>query len=472
MLNQQLDIFDLKKIQVHHSKTELIKMGEAAQSRINSKELSTYHAVDRDPLQYIQFTESKMIQELLPLRHGRMMVNPFTFYRGTAELMEEDLKHQGQSGVLAILCGDAHVNNFGFYASPERQLLFGLNDFDEARIGNWESDLKRLLVSVELAGQLNGFSQNDLTDVMEKTTKTYRHAIKRSNRQSLSQIYYFQFRYQNMVDIVKEMGDEHSTDQLANILQKILTKSQRSNSEQIVKKMCVTDENGHLHFKDNEPRARHVSQTRYQEIISGYQKYRDYAREDIRVLLANFRVEDIIRYSVGVGSFGTRCYLVLLTGTDNSHLVLQIKEAMPLRYNLLAMATDAAIASGPRSGRRIVTAQRTLQSSSDPFLAPTSFAGRSYYVRQFRDMKESIKVEKLDLESFTLYCETCALLLATAHFRTPIAPMIRGYLKHQKFLDKGLQLNTHSKSKRILSSLLKQLKMVDWLPLNKLKAGA
>lgn len=438
MLDQQLDIFDLKKIQVNHTKKEFIKMGEAAQSRINSKEIATYHPVDRDPLQYIHFTESKMIQELLPLRHGRMMVNPFTFYRGTAELMEEDLKHQSQSHVLTILCGDAHVNNFGFYASPERQLLFGLNDFDEARIGNWESDLKRLLVSVELAGQVNGFSQNELTDIMQQTSKTYRHAIKRSNRQSLFQIYYFQFRYQNMIDIVKEMGDKHSNEQLANILQKILAKSQRSNSEQIVRKMCVSDANGHLHFKENEPRARHVSPVRYQEILSGYQKYRDHAREDIRVLLANFGVEDIIRYSVGVGSFGTRCYLVLLTGNDGSHLVLQIKEALPLRYNLLSMPVNDAIASGPRSGRRIVTAQRTLQSSSDPFLAPTNFGGRSYYVRQFRDMKESINVEKLDLESYALYCETCALLLATAHFRTPIAPMIRGYLKHQKALDAGL----------------------------------
>lgn len=326
MLNQELDIFDLKRIQVRHSKDEFIKMGQAAQSRINSKEICNYHSVDRDPLQYIQSTESKMIQELLPLRHGRMMANPFTFYRGTAELMEEDLKHQGQSQVATILYGDAHVNNFGFYASPERQLLFGLNDFDEARIGNWESDLKRLLVSVQLAGQLNGFSQADLTDLMEKITRTYRHAIKRSNRQSLSQIYYFQFRYQNMVDIVKEMGDEHSTDQLANILQKILDKSQRSNSEQIVKKMCAVDKDGHLRFKDNEPRARHVSPARYQEILSGYRKYRDNAREDIRVLLANFAVEDIIRYSVGVGSFGTRCYLILLTGNDGSHLVLQVKE--------------------------------------------------------------------------------------------------------------------------------------------------
>lgn len=147
-------------------------------------------------------------------------------------------------------------------------------------------------------------------------------------------------------------------------------------------------------------------------------------------------MEDFIRYSVGI--FGTRCYLILLTDNDGSHLVLQVKEALPLRYNMLAMPLTTIIASGPRSGRRIVAAQRTLQSSSDPFLAPMSFAGRSYYVRQFRDMKESINVQKLDLESYTLYCETCALLLATTHYRTPVAPMIHGYLRHQKSLDEGL----------------------------------
>lgn len=433
-----LDLFDLKRIQISHNKKELIKLGEKLQQKVSSDDLATFVPVHRDPLALISLTESKMIKELLDLRHQRMGVNPFTFFRGTAELMEQDLKSQHQSGISTIICGDAHVNNFGFYASPERQLLFGLNDFDEARIGNWESDLKRLLVSVQLAGEVNGFDQSSLTTLLKKVTQTYRHSIKHANKYSLSQLYYLQFNYQNMVDLIQNQDQYQSTKQMHHIMGKILRKSTHSNSEAIVKKMCERDDQGRLRFKDNAPRARHVSPHRYEEIMAGFQLYRIHAREDIRVLLANFHVTDIIRYSVGVGSFGTRCYLVLLTGTDNSHLVLQIKEALPLRYNLTAMPVSQAIEHGPMSGRRIVTAQKTLQSSSDPFLAPTHFAGRSYYVRQFRDMKESIDVNKLDYESYCLYCETCALLLAMAHYRTPTAPMIRGYLKHQKRLDDGL----------------------------------
>lgn len=437
-MNKMLDLFDLKRIQVSHNKKDLIKIGEKLQEKVTSDDISTYIPVHRDPLALIKMTESKMIQELLSLRHQRMLGSPFTFYRGTAELMEQDLKSQQQSGISTIICGDAHVNNFGFYASPERQLIFGLNDFDEARIGNWESDLKRLLVSVQLAGEDNGFDQADITTLLKKVTQTYRHSIKRANKESLSQIYYFQFNYQSMVDLIQSQDQYQSTSQMHRIMHKILRKSTQSNSEAIVKKMCQLDKNGKLRFKDNPPRAHHVSDKRYKEILAGYQLYRAHVREDIRVFLTNFQVTDIIRYSVGVGSFGTRCYLILLTGTDNSHVVLQVKEALPLRYNLTAMPVAQAIDRGPLSGRRIVTAQKTLQSASDPFLAPTHFAKRSYYVRQFRDMKESIDVTKLDYESYCLYCETCAFLLATAHYRTPTAPMIRGYLKHQKKLDDGL----------------------------------
>lgn len=432
-----LDIFNLRRIQLSQTKDQLIKMGEERQQQLPSSALAAFHQVDRDPVEAIKKTESKMIKELLPLRHQRMVVSPFTFFRGTAELMEKDLKAQTQSNIPLIICGDAHVNNFGFYASPERELLFGLNDFDEARIGNWESDLKRLLVSVQLAGEDNGFDQDSLYKLLKRTTKTYRHAIKQANKQNLFGHYYYSFGYEDMINSLQSFNDDGSTKQIHHIMKKILKKSQNSNSEEIVKKMCTLQENGEYGFNDNPPRAKHLSTQRYQELLIGFHHYRQNVHPDLQVFLANFHISDIIRYSVGVGSFGTRCYLFLLTGNDGSHLVLQMKEAMPLRYNLIQLPVNQAIANGQRAGRRIMTAQRTLQSSSDPFLAATHFAGRSYYIRQFRDMKESIKVNKLDLESFTLYCETCALLLAMAHYQSPTAPIIRGYLKHQKDLDKG-----------------------------------
>lgn len=436
MSELKLDIFDLKRLQFHKSKKELEEAGKYQQKKVSSQQLATFVPVDRDPVAAIKMTESKMIPELLPMRHQRMLANRFSFFRGTAELMERDLKQQAQSNIPVVISGDAHVNNFGFYASPERQLLFGLNDFDESRIGNWESDLKRLLVSAELAGEENGFAKDQLKGLLKLATKTYRHAIKRANRMSLSEVFYFSFEIHDMINTIESLGD--GNDQMNYRLQKIMKKSQHSNSEEIIQKMGTTNENGDLVFRDNPPRAKHLGPLLYQQLVAGYNFYRQNAREDVRVFLANFHISDIIRYSVGVGSFGTRCYLILLTGIDGSHLVLQVKEALPLRYNLLNLQVQQAIQNGIQAGRRIVTAQRVLQSSSDPFLASTRFGGRSYYVRQFRDMKESVNVAKLDFDSFQLYCQVCALLLAMAHAQSPTSPMIRGYLKHQKALDEGL----------------------------------
>ena len=441
MNEQSLDLFDLKRIKINHTKAELEQMGKQRLKDVSSKELATFVPVKRDPVAAISQTEAKMIPELLPLRHQRMTASRFAFFRGTAELMEQDMKQQSQSGIPIVICGDAHVNNFGFYASPERKLLFGLNDFDEARIGNWESDLKRLLVSIELAGSENGFAPDELTKVLELTTKTYRHAIKNANKLSLPEVFYFSFEIHDMINSINQFGDAPS--QMEKILQNIIKKSQHSNSEEIVRKMGTINDRGQLVFRDNPPRARHLSPLQYRQVVAGYEHYRDNVRQDIRVFLANFHITDIIRYSVGVGSFGTRCYLLMLTGIDGSHLVLQVKEAMPLRYNLLNLKVQQAIDNGMLAGRRIVTAQRVLQSTSDPFLASTRFGNRSYYVRQFRDMKESIKLERLDLPSYQLYCQTCALCLAMAHAQSPTSPMLRGYLRHQKELDTGLAQWAH-----------------------------
>lgn len=444
---ENLDLFDLKKISINRTKDELEAAGEFRQQEVPTADLVAFKPVNRDPVAAIKQTEANMIQELLPLRHQRMLASKFAFFRGTAELMERDLKVQGQSGIPTIICGDAHVNNYGFYASPERKLLFGLNDFDEARIGNWESDLKRLLVSAKLAGEENHFSTNDLDKILHLMAKTYRHAIKRADKLTLAQRFYSSYEIHDMMKSIDTVDDEHH--QMTKILNKIIKKSQHSNSEQITQKMAIKDSNGQLRFKDNPPRAKHVSALQYQQIVAGYQAYRTTVRQDVRVLLANFKISDIIRYSVGVGSFGTRCYLILLTGIDGSHLVLQIKEAMPLRYNLLKLPVKEAIQSSGRAGRRIVTAQRVLQSSSDPFLGGTAFGGRSYYIRQFRDMKESINVAKLDRESFNLYCQICAFLLAIAHYQSPTAPMIRGYLKGQKAMDQGLVDWTNEYAKQV-----------------------
>ena len=225
---------------------------------------------------------------------------------------------------------------------------------------------------------------------------------------------------------------------MSRIIDRILKKSPKNNSEMVIKKFTTLDLRGRLVFRENPPRARHVSDRTFKQIQAAFNSYRNYVREDVRVLLASYHLSDVIRYSVGVGSFGTRCFLLLLTGIDGSHLVLQMKEALPLRYNLLAMPVAESIKSSLNAGRRIVTAQKVLQSASDPFLGSTHFDGRGYYLRQFRDMKESIDATRLDLESLSVYAEICSFLLAMAHFQSPTAPRIAGYLRKQKQLDEGL----------------------------------
>lgn len=434
-MNRHLDIFKLSQVTIRRSKKELKQQGEHQCHLVSPLLLGDYVPVDRDPVELIKMTEANMISELLPLRHQRMSASLFAFYRGTADLMEDDLKKQNQSMIPIIICGDAHLNNYGFYASPERKLLFDLNDFDEARIGNWESDLKRLLVSVLLAGSENNFSADSLHDLCRRVVKVYRKAIKYSYHQSLTSRFYSSYEIHDMMEQLHEADHLTESSHLAHILQKIVVKSSKSNSETIVEKKTVKEKNGRRRFIDNVPRAKHVDENTYTAIVNGFYEYRNHLPADVKVLLANYTIIDIIRYSVGVGSFGTRCYLLLLAGNDGSHLVLQMKESLPLRYNLLQLTVDDVIRRSVNAGNRIVTAQKVLQSASDPFLGSTHFGHRSYYVRQFRDIKESIDVGKLDWEGFALYSEICSFLLAKAHFQSPTAPMIRGYLKGQKKVD-------------------------------------
>lgn len=437
-MNRHLDIFNLSQITVSRSKKELKLQGEHQRHLVSPLLLGDYVPVHRDPVELIKMTEANMIPELLPLRHQRMTASLFAFYRGTADLMEDDLKSQNQSMISTIICGDAHINNYGFYASPEHKLLFDLNDFDEARIGNWESDLKRLLVSVLLAGSENNFDDDQLKDLCRRVAKVYRRAIKYSYHQSLPSRFYSSYEIHDMMDQLHEAYNLTQSSHLAHILQKIMVKSSKSNSETIVEKKTIQDKYGRRHFIENAPRAKHVDERTYTEIVNGFYKYRNQLPADVKILLANYSIIDIIRYSVGVGSFWTRCFLLLLRGNDGTHIVLQLKESLPLRYNLLRLTVDDVIRRTVNAGNRIVTAQKILQSASDPFLGSTSFGHRSYYVRQFRDMKESIDVSKLDWDGFALYSEICSFLLAKAHFQSPTAPMIRGYLKGQKQLDSAL----------------------------------
>ncbi len=430
--------FNADRLLLDSDQEALLALGQKKADETPAASLGDFHPVKRDGVKLIKLVEDKLIPELLPLRHKRMMKNAFTFFRGTAGLMEHDLKEQTQSQILLIICGDAHLNNFGFYASPERQLLFGLNDFDESRIGHWDSDLRRLLVSSVLIGELNGYSKKAQREIVMEAAKTYRRGIKQAQSLPLLNRFYLSYRAADLMDSVSDDS------QMREVLQKIMVRAPKNNSDKALKKFTQKMPDGSVQFKEKPPRARHVNEKLKAELLAGLKTYQRTATADVQIFLINYRVTDLIRYSVGVGSFGTRCYLALLTGKDGSHLILQIKEALPVTDDLTTLSVMESNNLSADAGKRIIVAQKVLQTYSDPFLGSMKVGPRSYYIRQFRDMKDSIDATELDEAGFRAYTKICAFMLAMSHYRSPTAPMIAGYLKNQKTFDEAMTAWTMS----------------------------
>ena len=385
------------------------------------EELGHRPVLTRDPVKIIAKTESNLIQELLPLRHEKMLASPAAFFRGTAELMDYDLNHEPKSGIRVLADGDAHLQNFGFYASPERNLLFDLNDFDEAAGNSFEFDLKRLVTSTYLLGSQSHFDENDMDDLARNMVKIYRKTTKNAFKRGALDRFFFSTKVSELVD--KLPVEDH-----ADLLNKIVTKASKRDNESVVRKFTEMTGTGELRFKENAPSSVHQNVDVETKLLQGMRAYMRTTRSDTALLLSQYHVTDIIRHSVGIGSFGTACYLVLMTGMDDTHLVLQVKEALPRRRELGPNALNVTLDTEKTAGRRIISAQQILQKASDPFLGWFSVGKKSFYVRQFRDMKESVKVDQLDWEQFQVYTGVCSFLLALAHAQTPIDAMACGYM--------------------------------------------
>lgn len=427
--------YDLSQIQINKTISELIQMGHAERDKVSFDQLAHFHPVNRHVVSGIEHVESKLISELLPLRHKRLAASPFSFFRGTDELMAYDLANQVSTNIPVVISGDAHIGNFGFYASPERKLLFDLNDFDESTIGSWDWDIRRLLVSVVLVGQQLGLSQNKLSAIEKGAVETYQEILSQCfDDHSALERYYFSTEVESFL---KSEASDHSA---SSLWEKIKRSAVSRNSEKVVKKFTTLDSKGHLVFRENPPKTVHVSKKRMAQITNHLEKYLQTVGPDVAVLLSQFHISDIVRHSVGVGSFGTRCYLVLLTAIDGSHLVLQIKEALQTRRFQGFDVTTQYSQNGLDNGERIVTCQQVLQRASDPFLGfyHNDEINRSFYVRQFWDMKESVNLEKMSETDFTDYARVCALLLARGHAQSPTAGIVHGYIGKKKKLVKSL----------------------------------
>lgn len=393
---------------------------------------------EREPLEILMEQNQTRLPHLVPVRMGRMLESPFAYYRGTAGVMAADLSTVPTSHVSMLICGDAHISNFGFFASPERKLLFDLNDFDEAGYGPWEWDLKRLMASVYLAALDNHESESTAYEITRKTSKYYRETLLRMLDMSTLDRFYYSV---NADSIVEAMDQGKARKQF----EKITSKARTRNSAQALAKFAVREENGSHRIVDQPPLTMHSDALPDELREQLWAKYTNSASSEIRYLLQSFTEIDQVLRVVGVGSVGTRCYISLLEDMNRAPLFLQIKEAQTsVLYSYGQQGAQAHIPGGREirgNGYRVVASQKVLQAQSDMFLGWVDRVPghdglpRDYYVRQFRDMKGSINLAALDADGLKTTAKLCASLLARAHAQSHRIGDIAIFVESGKPLD-------------------------------------
>jgi uncharacterized protein (DUF2252 family) len=385
-----------------------------------------------DPVALLESQAASRVAELVPIRYGRMLVSPFTFFRGAALLMAADLAGTPRSGLTVQLCGDAHLMNFGAFGSPERRMVFDINDFDETATGPFEWDVKRLAASVAIAGRDNGFGGKDRSKAVLAAVEGYRTAMAEFAAMTNLALWY------TSID-VEAWASQLGADVGAKAVKRVdaaVAKARTRDSHHAYDKLT--------HLVDGQPRIisdppliepvtelfEPDQQEQLREAIHEmFVRYRESLQHDRRRLLEEFRIVDVARKVVGVGSVGTRAWVVLLLGRDgNDPLFLQAKEAQP---SVLAAYTGHRTRTS--NGRRVVDGQHLMQATSDIFLGWTSVVGnddvkRDYYFRQLRDWKGSADVETLNPNGLAFYARICGRTLARAHARSGDRVAIASYL--------------------------------------------
>ncbi|MFN8036549.1 MAG: DUF2252 domain-containing protein [Acidimicrobiia bacterium] len=374
-------------------------------------------AADRaDPIEVLMASNEGRVEELVPIRFGRMAVSPFTFLRGSAAVMAADLAAVPTTGLRVQACGDCHLMNFGLFATPERNVVFGLNDFDETLPGPWEWDVKRLVASFVVAARDVGLRDSQGVDVAAAAVRSYRERMWQYAEMSPLEIWY------DRLDLAR--GIEEAPDETARRERERLQRQARKRVAENLFPKLVTTEGGRQRIADQPPLIYHPPDLTREDALSFIDTYRASLAADRRLLFDRYRFEDAAIKVVGVGSVGTRC-LVALFSSDGGHpLLLQVKEAN-------ASVLERYVGDGSKSehnGARVVVGQHLMQPASDIFLGwGTGRAGRDFYVRQLRDMKVSITLRR-DVTPLTRYAEFCGLALARAHANTGSAAAIAGYL--------------------------------------------
>ncbi|HKT58058.1 MAG TPA: DUF2252 domain-containing protein [Microbacterium sp.] len=410
-----------------HRADELRDAGRAARRRMpRSAHAAFAPPADRDPVGILRRQHAHRVPELVPLRLERMTANPFAFYRGSAAIQAADLRDAPRTGADVTICGDAHVANFGIYASPERRLVFDLNDFDEAAYGPWEWDVKRFVTSVVLAGRHRGFAPDDVVTAAREAAAAYRVGIRQFTRLGALDRFYLQ------ADVRRGPRSGGASSQKA--LDRAIKAAGRRTADRVVRKITTTAPDGTTTIAENPPVLTHVPEATERRVLEIARTYLATVPSDIAVLLSQYVPTDAVRRVVGVGSVGTRCYIIVLSGPAGESLVLQVKEAcesVAVEFGGASRALSPAVVAPvakDEHGHRVVANQRVLQSVSDPFLGWVRQDGHAFYIRQFRDLNASIDTETLGRRAFGDYVDACGTVLARAHAQSPNAPFIAGYL--------------------------------------------
>jgi uncharacterized protein (DUF2252 family) len=407
---------------------ELRDKGKALRASLPRGAHAEFSLPERDPVGIILEQDEARLADLVPVRIGRMLQSPFAYYRGTAAVMAHDLTATAVTGQRVVCSGDAHISNFGLFASPERRLLFDLNDFDEALTAPWEWDVKRLVASVVIGGRDVGLTDPECHDSAVSALAAYRAVMRRLYDATALDRYFF--------EVETDRLEELAAAGRRKVINRATQKARGRTSNQVLDKLVTVDDHGRQMIKDNPPIVRHVDDVEFGDLQGLVAQYFSTMRPDTAVLLSQFTFVDFVLRVVGVGSVGTRCYLLLLVGPAGEPLFLQAKEAPP--SVLSTYGREPIVIANRRSrlseGERVVTGQRILQAQSDPFLgwveqfAYGGGAARDFYMRQFRDMKGSVELDTLNAAEFQDYARLCAVLLARAHSQSPGGAVIRGYL--------------------------------------------
>ena len=410
------------------SRQERYDVGKALRHEVPRSSLGAWTPADdrADPVDQVIAAHDDRIPWLIPVRIGRMVASPYAFLRGTAAIMARDFAGLPATGITPVICGDGHLGNFGFYASPERDLVFDLNDFDEAHPGSWEWDLRRLVTSVWVAGRQNGCSDDDAEDAVRSCVAAYRGEIRELAQQPLLSRAFERLDLDRLWDTSSDEGFRREVERSS--------RRARTRTSDRALPRFTEQRDGRRRIVEQPPLITRVESPSH--LLEGLDRYLETLTPQWRRVLAGYTVVDVAHKVVGVGSVGLRAYVALCEGSSPDDVVfLQLKQA---RRSVVAPFVHGENALHEHQGQRVVEYQQALQTVSDPLLGWTTMEGRQYYVRQFRDMKGAIAVDGIDANALSDYAGICGYLLAKGHARTSGASMIAAYVGSGEKLDEAL----------------------------------